>query len=70
MTFDQDFARLVALEGATTPSIVLLRLAPADVELAAPRLVEALASGVDALVAGAVVVVERDRFRVRRLPIG
>jgi predicted nuclease of predicted toxin-antitoxin system len=67
---DTDFGTLLAMSGATRPSVLLIRLT-------SPRRVESLAALVhvnlpevaDALDAGAVVVLEDGRVRVRALPM-
>lgn len=69
VTTDTDFGRILALAGADGPSVVLLRGvgdAVAD-RLAALLRVLPLVEG--ELTAGAIVVVEEERYRVRTLPI-
>lgn len=67
---DTDFGTLLATSGAERPSVLLVRLR-------APRPAEALAAVVianldyvsDDLDAGAIVVLEDERVRIRRLPL-
>ena len=69
LTFDLDFADLMALGIETAPSVVIFRLhdeAPASVN---PRLLEILERRKSELEDGALIVVEDSRYRMRRLPI-
>jgi predicted nuclease of predicted toxin-antitoxin system len=65
LTFDLDFGDLLAASGEKLPSVIIFRL-PSSV---GPRLFEILSECEAVLNAGAVVVVEETRYRVRRLPI-
>ena len=69
LTFDLDFADLLALGVSTSPSVVIFRLrdeTPASVN---PRLLEVLNERTKELEKGALIVVEDSRYRLRRLPI-
>jgi predicted nuclease of predicted toxin-antitoxin system len=67
---DTDFGTLLAMSGATRPSVLLLRLAsPRRVESLAALIQANLPAVTDALDAGAVVVLEDGRVRVRSLPM-
>ena len=70
VTLDTDFGALIALSGATLPSVVLFR---GDVtrrpEGQAALLVANLDQVADDLQGGAIVVMGDDRVRVRRLPV-
>jgi predicted nuclease of predicted toxin-antitoxin system len=69
LTCDLDFAEIVALSGNRTVSVVLFRLASMRPHRVIERLSRVLMESSPALSAGAVVVVEEARHRVRRLPI-
>ena len=70
ITADLDYPHLLALAGATEPSVILFRdgdWSEADVTA---RMREVLASLTEAEIAQSIVVVDRSRLRRRRLPIG
>lgn len=69
LTFDLDFADLLALGVSDSPSVVIFRLrdeTPASVN---PRLLEVLNERSKELEKGALIIVEDSRYRMRRLPI-
>lgn len=69
MTFDLDFADLMALGVRQSPSVIIFRLhdeTPAQVN---PRLLEVLNERQAELESGALIMVEDSRYRMRRLPI-
>ncbi len=67
---DTDFGQLLAASGAALPSVILLRRELDRRSSAQAALVLANLDQVDAdLEAGAIVVLEAARLRVRRLPI-
>jgi predicted nuclease of predicted toxin-antitoxin system len=67
---DADFGTLLALRQDTTPSVVLLRQQPDKTAAAlADFLFENLPRVAEDLAVGSRIVIERDRIRVRRLPI-
>jgi predicted nuclease of predicted toxin-antitoxin system len=69
LTFDLDFGELLAAGGGVTPSVVLFRMrnqTPAEVT---PRLFRVLFACDAAIDAGAIVIVEDQGYRIRRLPI-
>lgn len=69
LTFDLDFARLVFDARAAFPSVVIYRLTDARAHHQIERLTAALRVATLALEAGAVVVVDDTRVRIRELPI-
>ena len=70
MSADTDFGTLLAQSGARSPSVLLLRLrSPRRARQLADLLLANLDAVADDLGAGAIVVVEDERVRVRRLPI-
>jgi len=69
VTFDLDFGDILALGVLDRPSVILLRLSderPAEVN---GRLATVVAEQDTALEAGALILVEDVRYRVRKLPI-
>jgi predicted nuclease of predicted toxin-antitoxin system len=70
VSLDTDFGTLLALGGTRTPSVILLRRhVPRRAGDQVALLLRAFASQSEALGQGAIVVLERDRARVRSLPI-
>lgn len=69
LTQDLDFSTLIALSGATQPSLVTLRLLASDPESVTRRLLDVLPRIEDVLTEGCAVTVEETVVRVRRLPI-
>lgn len=67
---DTDFGELLARTHASAPSIVLFRGQSHDVDNLVQLIVGLLPEIEAELHEGAVVVIGRDRARVRRLPIG
>ena len=70
LTFDLDFADIVAAAGEARVAVILLRLRAAQTARIIARLQVVLTSAAQALEKGAVVIVEDARLRIRRLPIG
>ena len=70
VTVDSDFHALLATTNANGPSVVRIRIEGLRAEAAAGLLQSVLEQCRDDLTAGAVVSVEEDRIRTRRLPIG
>lgn len=69
VTFDLDFGDILALGVMDRPSVILFRLSderPASVN---QRLSAVLGEQREVLEAGALILVEDSRYRVRRLPI-
>ena len=69
LTFDLDFGAVLALNIVDRPSVVIFRLSDERAESVNRRLETVLAEQGKALEAGALVLVEDGRYRVRRLPI-
>ncbi len=70
VTLDADFHRLVAVSGATKPSVVRVREEGLNAEALVRLLVDAVARADQALISGAVVSVTARSVRIRALPIG
>jgi len=70
LTFDLDFGEIVANSGGRIVSVVLFRLHNTRTDHAIERLDAVLRQSSSELAAGAVVVVEEGRHRVRKLPLG
>jgi predicted nuclease of predicted toxin-antitoxin system len=69
VTLDADFHALMALSGATNPSVIRIRVEGLRADALADILQNVLVQCGEDLTAGALVSVEQDRVRVRRLPI-
>lgn len=70
LTFDLDFAEIVAMTKGRTASVIVFRLRNTRTDNVIVRLGAVLTESTDALARGAVIVVEDSRHRVRRLPVG
>lgn len=70
LTFDLDFAEILALSANSTVSTVIFRLHNPRTPQVIERLQRVLAVSSEALERGAVIIVEQNRHRVRMLPIG
>lgn len=69
LTFDLDFGELLAIAGTTLPSVVMFRLQNTTPSFATARLLETLAECEEVLEIGALITLEDNRYRLRRLPI-
>jgi predicted nuclease of predicted toxin-antitoxin system len=69
VTLDADFHALLALSGATGPSVVRVRIEGQRAEALATLLVNVLKVCKDDLVQGAVISVTENGARIRRLPL-
>jgi predicted nuclease of predicted toxin-antitoxin system len=69
VTTDTDFGTILALTGATGPSVLLLRGVGDSTPERVAALLTVLPRVDDELSQGTVVVVEEDRYRIRHLPI-
>ena len=70
LTFDLDFGDILAASHGQSPSVIIFRLSSARPEHVNARLQRVLGEASAALDGGAIVVVEDERHRVRKLPIG
>lgn len=70
LTFDLDFGEILALGAREKPSVIVFRLADERADAVNARLSAVLAERLDDLEAGALILVEDTRYRVRKLPIG
>lgn len=69
LTCDLDFGEILSASGEDCPSVIIFRLEDETPEHVNRRLKQVLSESTEALIKGAVVVVEEGRHRIRRLPI-
>ena len=69
ITSDKDFGEILAMQGKAKPSVVVFRKAETNPTLQLSRLVQILSEIGPDLEHGAIVVIEKTRFRIRSLPI-
>lgn len=69
LTLDLDFGYLMAVSGASLPSVMIFRLGNETAQVVTRRLADALSFCQDDLLAGALVTVDDQTIRVRKLPI-
>lgn len=69
VTFDRRFTTSLALFRMALPSVVILSVRDQTPASATPRLLNALAQHRQEIAEGAIVIVDEDRTRVRRLPL-
>ena len=70
VTFDLDFGDILALGVLDKPSVIICRLADERADSVNRQLATVLAERLAELEAGALILVEDTRYRVRKLPIG
>jgi predicted nuclease of predicted toxin-antitoxin system len=70
LTFDLDFGEIVAASRGRSVSVILFRLRNTRADYVIQRLKIALEQTKEVLAQGAVILVEDERHRIRRLPIG
>lgn len=70
LTFDLDFGEIISSCSKRIASVILFRLKNTRTDFVISRLEKVLEQSSEALVQGAIVVVDDFRSRVRRLPIG
>ena len=69
ITFDLEFSRIVALQRRSQPSIILIRLDHFSTDGVNSMLMNLLERHAAELEAGAIIVIDEHRVRVRSLPI-
>jgi predicted nuclease of predicted toxin-antitoxin system len=69
LTFDLDFGNLLAASGEMLHSEIIFRLLTTLPDFVSERLLSVLAECGESLESGVIIVVEDNRYRVRRLPI-
>jgi predicted nuclease of predicted toxin-antitoxin system len=69
LTFDLDFGELLAISSESLPSVIIFRLQTTIPVFVSARLLAVLSECSEDLETGAIVTVEDNRYRVRRLPI-
>jgi predicted nuclease of predicted toxin-antitoxin system len=69
VTFDLDFARLIALQRVAWPSVILLRLTQFTTDQVNRRLEDVVQRYTAELESGAILVLDDDRVRIRALPL-
>lgn len=68
VTFDLDFGEIVALCKGRRTGVILFRLRNTRVSFVIQRLADVISECADALMRGAIVIVEETRHRVREFP--
>lgn len=69
LTCDLDFGEMLSASGEDCPSVIIFRLEDETPEHVNRRLKQVLPESTEALIKGAIIVVEEGRHRIRRLPI-
>jgi len=69
LTFDLDFGDILATAKREAPTVVIFRLRNQTPAAVNPRLFRVIADCAQELASGAIVIVEDEGFRLRRLPI-
>lgn len=70
LTFDLDFGEILALSALDRPSVVIFRLSDERPPVVNKRLAAVIDERLEDLVSGSLILVEDERNRVRKLPIG
>jgi predicted nuclease of predicted toxin-antitoxin system len=68
VTFDLDFGEIVALSKGRKGGVILFRLRNTRTDFVIQRLSTVISECADALIRGAIVIVEETRHRVREFP--
>jgi predicted nuclease of predicted toxin-antitoxin system len=69
LTFDLDFGDILAVGRAEAPSVIIFRLRNQTPLAVNPRLFRVIGDCESELASGAIIIVEDQGYRVRRLPI-
>lgn len=69
LTFDLDFGDILAASRGAAPSVIIFRLRNQTPAAVSPRLLRVIADCEADLASGAIIIVEDERYRVRRLPV-
>ena len=69
ITNDLDFGRILAVQGTSTPSVVVLRLRDVRPDSIARVLAARLPALSDSLISGAIVLIDDSSVRIRALPV-
>ena len=69
LTFDLDFANLLVLGMAQSPSVMIFRLNDETPASVIPRMLSVIQERRQELEEGAIIMVEDSRYRLRRLPV-
>ncbi|OHE57918.1 MAG: hypothetical protein A2Z47_01560 [Thermodesulfovibrio sp. RBG_19FT_COMBO_42_12] len=69
LTCDLDFGEILSATGEDCPSVIIFRLENETPEHINKRLRQVLQESLEALLKGAIIVVEEGRHRIRKLPI-
>ncbi len=69
LTFDLDFADLLALGMAQSPSVMIFRLSNETPASVIPRMLSVIQERRKELEEGAIIMIEDSRYRLRRLPV-
>ncbi len=69
LTFDLDFGDILAVSRAEGPSVIIFRLRNQTPAAVNPRLFRVISNCAAELTSGAIIIVEDQGYRLRRLPI-
>jgi predicted nuclease of predicted toxin-antitoxin system len=69
LTFDLDFGDILAVAHSKVPSVIIFRLRNQTPAAVNPRLFRVISDCENELAAGAIIIVEDNGYRIRRLPI-
>lgn len=69
ITHDLDFGELLAVSGASKPSVIIFRVQPLTKQMIEETFQQTMVASEHDLIRGAIVVIEKNKYRLRRLPI-